>query len=363
MKCFRLMKRYPISGGYLIFILFIVYLIMFDILGSYNREQQWQEDAKKYQYPYKYTMTAFSFPKDQVAAFIEECQDVKDVCITVEEIWVSATKEAGKFGYADALISNAVGGLYPMKEGNLPEANADPPQIAVGVEYTKDIVHKNGASYFELDGKEYRVSGLIESPYSDYMNKKIVLNYSDLSSTRQEKIGENFSFAVQSQSAPDDALNELYRILKRLNADTHIQAYRETENNSQPLGSDGEERRIQWILIGCCALVLALVADFWIEDRNREIAVKKTFGHGTFRILGMLLSELLEFMTISFILYSAFWGVRVMCGIEKQLFLLQKDMYNLWMILFLLLLLLTAGVLVPAIRILRCQPADILKKE
>ncbi len=363
MKIVRLMKKYPLSGGYMILILFVVSLIMFDILGSYNRELQWKKDADNYRYPYEYKMTAFSFPKDKISEFIKQAGDVDGVNVKIEEMWVSATKEAGRYGYVDAVISSATEERYPMKEGTLPRANANPSQAAIGVEYMEDIYSRDGEAFFEIDGKEYCVSGIIESPYSDYMNEKIVIYFSDLKSVRQKEIGENLSFTVQSDSAPDDALNQLYRIIKELSPGTNIQAYRETEDTSEPLGIDSEARRLQWILIGFCALVLALVADFWIEDRKREIAVKKTFGYGTWRILAMLMGELLEFMAVSFAIYLAFWGIRIALGIQEELFLLQNDMRNLWIILMLLMILLVVGVFIPAVRTLRYQPADILKKE
>lgn len=359
----RLLKRYPLSGGYLILVLFVVFLILFDILGSYNRELRWKKDAEYYRYPFEYQMTAFSLPVEEREAFAERLHEVEGVNVKIDEIEVSVTGEAGRIGFADALLSSGIGERYPMKEGTLPAADADPPQAAVGTDYEGDLYERDGASYLQIDGTEYEISGIIESPYSDYMNKKIVVCYEDLRETRKEKAGENLSMLVQSDAAPDDALNQMYRILKEVNPNVIIQAYRETASLSEPTGTDSEERTMQWMLIGFCALVLALVADFWVEDRKKEMAVRKTFGFGTVRILWMMLLELLEFMGAAFALYLIVWGIRLAAGMQTQLFLLQADMYNIWVILGVLLLLFLAGVLLPTLRTLRCHPADVLKRE
>ena len=168
MKILRLLKRYPLSGGYLIAVLFIVYLILFDILGSYNRELQWKRDSLNYRYTYEYQMTAFAFPKEKIAEFAEQCQYVEGVNVKVENIWVSATKEAGRYGFVDALLSSATQEKYSIKKGRLPNKGALIPEVAVGASYEEDIEYEGEEAYFDLDGKRYRVSGIIESPYSEY---------------------------------------------------------------------------------------------------------------------------------------------------------------------------------------------------
>lgn len=363
MKALRLLKRYPLSGGYLILILFIVYLIIFDILGSYNRELQWEKDSIRYQYPYNYRMTAFSFPKEKILEFEEQCQEAEAVNIKIENVWVSATQEAGKYGYVDALLSSSAEERYTMKEGKLPKRGAAVPEVAIGSAYEDDISYEENVPYFSVDGTRYRVSGIIESPYSDYLSKTIVMYYSDLKPARQQKIGENFTFQVQSETAPDDALNQLYGMIKELSPETNIQAYKEGQEAVQSTGSAMEERKMQWILIAFCALVLALVADFWMEDRTMEVAVKKTFGHTTWHILLMLFWELLEFMVLAMALYLVFTGGKMVLGVQEKLFLFQADMGNLWIIAGVLMTLMTAGVIIPALRTLRCQPADVLKRE
>lgn len=46
-----------------------------------------------------------------------------------------------------------------------------------------------------------------------------------------------------------------------------------------------------------------------------------------------------------------------------EVFLFQADMGNLWRIAGVLMLLLAAGVLIPALRTLHYQPADVLERE
>ena len=73
---------------------------------------------------------------------------------------------------------------------------------------------------------------------------------------------------------------------------------------------------VNYIVYIFCLVNSVLVSYFWIEARKREIAIRKAFGFGNFKLIGMLFADVIKLMVFSLVIFLAVYaaGYRWLAG-------------------------------------------------
>ena len=103
-----------------------------------------------------------------------------------------------------------------------------------------------------------------------------------------------------------------------------------------------------------------LMSEFWIIERNKEFAIKRTYGYGQLRLIGGIARDILILGVASLVIYVVvhLFAVGVL-GIK--LYTISWNLRLIASVLFINLTALVCTIIVPVYRIMRMNPAVTLE--
>lgn len=297
--------RYPASSCLLIFGMIVCMISSLIGLELYDNYSNQKEEASGYSYAC------------QIDLQFEESVSYEDIVEYLSGIDSLNARLENTGVYVDGLnevrqcfvvIKEDLKQKFPLIEGDMPNA-AGENQVAIGRELLNCSFTENSGTYIKLAGEKYLVTGIIGAKTSDGLDNIILMNMNSISDKLQKKYkGESLYFLdvyIQSdRTTLADSVNEL------INQGMKAQIIDETRQSSELLVSEKNSSVTVWAIYGFAIIVVIVVMMYYVEQRKREIALKKTFGYSSAKILKeFVLKTLCHFvisMVISAILFVIF---------------------------------------------------------
>lgn len=146
--------------------------------------------------------------------------------------------------------------------------------VYIGKKLEDECYKKDGILYIDIEGKAYRVAGIISSNSTDVLNFKIVI-LNDLKLV--ESILENGSLTVECGS-------DLYDLNSPVNSfynDNGTDAYIDINSISTryiEVGSENADQEFYMVISLFSIINCIVISEFWILRRKKEIIIRKIFG-------------------------------------------------------------------------------------
>lgn len=246
-----------------------------------------------------------------------------------------------------------------IKKGNFlsaSQSNSNGMLAVIGKMYKKDLYKKGTDYYIIINHCEYKVIGITSSSQD---GNKIYIPYKAFMKIYGQSLISNFMLSIRKIDLNNNAvMNELYSNLNSTDVITNL-------NNG-----DMNYSYSSFFILGFAVLIIASIniisfTSFWIIDRKKEIALRKTTGATNKDIREQIFSEILSISLIALIL--ALILQYIVCFFLNQKQLIEFYIYTSYrsiMIAFATALILSfIASFPPYIISTKIQPAIILKEE
>lgn len=362
----RHLFRYPTSTVYIILGLLVAFFALFDGLSIYNHLLSGINEEQQY----GYTSTMYiSIKKGQGYKInIEDLlTDSKaNVKITNFPIWIEGND--GMSNLDVILVSNEKE-KYVFQQGRLPsnkEVKNGENVISVGRARMSNLTSDDsGDRFITINGTRYKVVGIMGAKNSNVLDGKLVTYYNCLSSDMKQKILNSKELWLTVESDSED----VYPICKQIkinivkrNPEIAVDGYEPNDDEQQ--NEEIETAMAQsgvsvYFLIYFFAIInCVIISEFWIEQRRREIAIRKAFGTSNLRIIGMLFGEMLRISCLAGILCIILQIIfsKIASGIFN--IYIEASIANIMTIAVLIIVTSLAVILVPVYKIIKMVPSQ-----
>lgn len=300
-RSFKRLFRYPISTIYIILGLLVAFMALFDGVNIYSQVLGKANDDG--QYNYKYAMylqiDTQGGGKNNIKDLISDRKVNVKICNFA--VWPEGSEG---MTYMDIVLTNNEKEKYVLKEGRLPddaEIKARENVISVGDSYLSNLTQDNeGNRFITINGSRYKVVGIMDNNISPAFSANLVTFYECLSDDMKQKILNSPHLDLMIESDSED----VYPVCKQIKANilkrdpqAVIEGYKVDYKEQQ---AEAAKRQLAqspvniYFLIYFFAIInCIIVSEFWIEQRKREIAIRKAFGMSNLQIIGMLFREML----------------------------------------------------------------------
>lgn len=309
-RSFKHLFRYPVSTIYIILGLLVAFVALFDGVNIYSQVLGKANDDG--QHNYKYAMYLQIDTREGSKKDIKDLISDRKVNVKICNFLVWAEGEEG-MSYMDIILTNNEKEKYVLKEGRLPdnaEIKAGENVISVEDSYLSKLTQDNeGNRFITINGSRYKVVGIMGNNISPVFSASFVTFYECLSDDMKQKILNSSHLDLMVESDSED----VYPVCKQIKANI---LKRDPQAVVEGYEVDYEEQQVEaaklqlaqspvniYFLIYFFAIInCIIVSEFWIEQRKREIAIRKAFGMSNLQIISMLFREMLRISCFAAIL-------------------------------------------------------------
>ncbi|AEE95840.1 ABC transporter permease [Mahella australiensis] len=300
-RSFKHLFRYPISTIYIILGLLVAFMALFDGVNIYSQVLGKANDDG--QYNYKYAMylqiDTQGGGKNNIKDLISDRKVNVKICNFA--VWPEGSKG---MPYMDIILTNNEKEKYVLKEGRLPddaEIKARENVVLVGDSYLSKLTRDNkGNRFITINGSRYKVVGIMDNNISPAFSANLVTFYECLSDDMKQKILNSPHLDLMIESDSED----VYPVCEQIKADIlkrdpqaviegYKVDYKEQQAEAAKLQLAQSPVNIYFLIYFFAIINCIIVSEFWIEQRKREIAIRKAFGMSNLQIIGMLFREML----------------------------------------------------------------------
>lgn|GEM_PF-4839035 len=274
----RKIFRYPAVDLYMFFSCIIAFVALFISLSIFNEIGEYEDDRDQMQFKSRYiaelTKTE-DFDLSNIRADINCNIALTGVHITLSEEKVEYNTEAH-------VVFRSTEYIYPLISGNYPEINKEAEPVCVIGKSVADMFKKSAGDYLSIDGSDYRVSGIIGSNRSEYLDWYIILWYTNLSDRTMDHLRLYDTVNLLLESNTNDTYTcykEMYSILEDSKGFIHLTGIQSHTDDS--IGRPRSEAYFYILLYAFAVLHCVVASDIWIYERRYELSVKKTLGYSS----------------------------------------------------------------------------------
>lgn len=183
--------------------------------------------------------------------------------------------------------------------------------IILGEAYQNAVSSQNNADYYEINGEPCTVTGFIRSPYSADRNYDVNIYYESCSSNLKQSILASFGmygFSIIFETNETSVYGKYVSYEKEIQqvlADTS--AFIRSEESSEGVrfysSETDEGYQTTAYLSYIYSLVLILIStEFFLVCRKKELLTRKIYGYSNFRIIGILLKDILCYCVLALLI-------------------------------------------------------------
>lgn len=365
-KIVRSVFRYKLTAIFFIIGQLIMYVTIFGALGIYNRAYQKEADRLAAQYKNRIEMDVTSLNKSDILSVDRE--DVTEGNVIAKNVSLFYSERKSNNKKPEIILASNEKIPYELVSGRMPGIQKDDEGkrlVALGREQYKYAYEMNGKYYATFENESYEVVGIIGNAGSDYLDNTIVFNIMCLGENVLSAISNLSEYTVFIGSNNSD-INETYA--KMYN--NIIKKDKNAAIESTSISGDGkstvagtlkrENVKINIIVYIFCILNCMLMSEFWIIERNKEFAIRRTYGYSQLRIIGGIARDIIALGGTSLIIYTACHIIAVNV-LRIRLYTINWNMGVILSIIFINATSLIFTMIVPVYRIMRLNPAVILE--
>lgn len=365
-KIWRSVFRYKLTAIFFIIGQLIMYVTIFGALGIYNKAYQKEADRLAAQYNNRIEMDVTSLNKSDILSIDRD--DISEGNVIAKNVSLYYAERKSNNKKPEIILASNENIPYELVSGRLPGTQKDDEGkrlVALGrtqYEYTYEI---DGKYYATFENESYEVVGIIGNAGSDYLDNTIVFDIKCL--------GDNVLYAVKNLSEYTIFIGSNNSDINGTYAKVYNNVIKKDKNaaiESTNISGDGkstvagtlkrENVKTNIIVYIFCILNCMLMSEFWIIERNKEFAIRRTYGYSQLRIIGGIARDIL-------VLGAAALCIYVICHIVA-IYVLRIKLYtiswNIGVILSVIFINVTSlifTIIVPSYKIMKMNSAVILE--
>ena len=257
---------------------------------------------------------------------------------------------------------------YVMESGRIPgtsEEDYGKRLVALGRSQYRYAYEENGKHYVTFENETYEVTGVIGNEGSDYSDNMIVFDNRCLGDNVRKTVNElkEYTIMIDSNTVElNDTYEKVYNNVYGADINCAIESRSVSGNGQSTVEKtlQKENIRINKVVYIFCILNCMLMSEFWIIERNKEFAIKRTYGFGQLRLIGGIARDILILGSASLVIYVVvhLFAAGVL-GIK--LYTISWNLRLIASVLFINLTALVCTIIVPVYRIMRMNPAVTLE--
>lgn len=365
-KIWRSVFRYKLTASFFIIGQLIMYVTIFGALGIYNKAYQKEADRLEAQYKNRIEMDVTSLNKSDILSVARENITEGNVIAKNVSLFYSERKSNNK--KPEIILASNENIPYELVSGRMPGTWKDDEGkrlVALGRAQYEYAYELDGKYYATFENESYEVVGIIGNAGSDYLDNTIVFDIKCLGDnvlSAIRKLSEYTVFIGSNNSDINETYAKIYNDIIKKDKNAAIE--------STSISGDGkstvagtlkmENVKINIIVYIFCILNCMLMSEFWIIERNKEFAIRRTYGYSQLRIICGIARDIVVLGVAAFCIY-------VICHIAA-IYLLRIQLYtiswNIGVILSVIFINVTSlifTIIVPSYRIMKINPAIILE--
>lgn len=255
-----------------------------------------------------------------------------------------------------------------MESGRIPgtsEEDYGKRLVALGRSQYRYAYEENGKHYVTFENETYEVTGVIGNEGSDYSDNMIVFDNRCLGDNVRKAVNELKEYTIMIDSNTEelnDTYEKVYNNIYGADINCAIESRSVSGNGQSTVEKtlQKENIRINKVVYIFCILNCMLMSEFWIIERNKEFAIKRTYGFGQLRLIGGIARDILILGVASLVIYVLvhLFAVGVL-GIK--LYTISWNLRLIASVLFINLTALVCTIIVPVYRIMKMNPAVTLE--
>lgn len=258
---------------------------------------------------------------------------------------------------------------YPVSEGRYytaEEIKNGEKLVLIGCNL-KDCVYKeNGSEYIDIEGEKYQVIGVVGFlNQRSLWDNRLFMPATALPQNIKDRISCHINYILYSQNNDYSLCEEVILSSLHKRDETATMQYI-GEINTENVISDFLEFLDEIVIIAAIGYIIAIIfainiTIFWMQSRNREMAIRKALGYKNKDIIKMLIQEMTGLILLSLIFAVILQAVLYVLLESLGGYTLKIYFSNVFIG---LLVVMITGVLVsvfPICRIIKIQPKDAIE--
>lgn len=298
MKIKRRVFHYRLSGIFLIIGFVISFICFFNGMNLRRLIVNEGKEKRKYHYKSESNLTYYNPYAEYTTLDVLQADEGN---VVLQDVWLyrNNTEETG---LTEIICCQNEPMNYPVKEGQLPLSDEEItiPTVILGIKLKNETKEMNGAYYYTIENRRYRVCAFIGSDRSDIFDYKVIL----YGKTMSQEIWEKINNQLGASGIIGSNKNSVYSIIDELNTYASeewsgVQIAGSTLQ-TESIDSNYMDNSIYYymILLFCC-INMILVSEYWIKERYKEIAVRKMFGYTNRNIVVFLYKVLIKYALVA----------------------------------------------------------------
>jgi hypothetical protein len=359
--------RYKLVSLYFILSQIIILVSILNVLRIFNLAYAKENDRLNALAVNRIEVDADTFANADILS--QAADDVHVGNIIAEGKLMVDVSEIGSRNICEVLLAVNEAMPYPLLEGHIPgteKSDYGKATVALGRDKYRYAYERDGEKYITVNQEEYRVVGVIGSNASDYWDYKIVFNINCMSDSLKKEFQTFNSYVISIYSNEyelTDSYNKVYENILKTDPVCNISAYSRNSTGNSTVASTlaKENLRTNVMVYIFCLINSVIISMFWVIQRRREFAIKRTFGFNNTRLLAEMAAELLALMMVSVALYSVFYSAFRFVSHSGNSILQDWNIKSLVMVFFLFVLTLLISMIYPILDIYR-NSAEMINK-
>lgn len=310
-KVMRKIFRYPAVDGYMFFACIIAFVALFISLSVFNEAWDYEDDESHLKFMSSYQGELIKTEKLDLSGLAEGV----DCNASFSDVRVSLRTQEGDYNTEAQIYLKMKDRIYPLIEGRYPEdVSDDGPVCVVGREIAEMTGSKTN-DHIWIDGSEYKISGIIGTDHSDYLDWHILLWYDKLTEKTLEHLRFFDTVGLIFESNDTDTYicyRKVYDALQGTDGFISLKgtgSYTDTD-----FGKSRTEAWFYFLLYGFALLHCVVASDIWIYERKYEISVKKAVGFSSGQLKKDLYVQLISITAFAAFMCVVLQGVFMMFG-------------------------------------------------
>lgn len=361
----RSIFRYKLTAIFFIMGQVVVYVTILGALGIYNKAYQKEQDRVNSQYKNRIEMNVVKLNKSDI---ISSCNDnVECGNVILKNVSLYFGERNGDNRKPEIIISMNEQNTYEMVSGRLPGTEPEDKGkkiVALGRSQFKYAYEEEGEYYVTFENEKYQVIGIIGNKNSDYLDYAIVFNENCIGDNVRTVVNNMKKYTIllgSNKYELDSTYKAVYNNLIRADANAVIESKSISGNGQSVVDStlQKENISINYIVFIFCMINCMLMSEFWIIERKKEFAIRRTYGYSRLKIIAAISRDIIVLGILSFVIYIVGHGV-VSLIFESNVYSIEFDIKTMASIIFINITALISTLIVPVYRIMKMNPADIL---
>ena len=332
----------------------------------YNKAYQKEADRLAALYKNRIEMSVVSLNKSDI---LSACTDgVTEGNIRAKKVGLYYTERKSSTVAPEIILAVNEELPYVMESGRIPgtsEEDYGKRLVALGRSQYRYAYEENGKHYVTFENETYEVTGIIGNEGSDYSDNMIVFDNRCLGDNVRKSVNElkEYTIMIDSNTTElNDTYEKVYNNVYGADINCAIESRSVSGNGQSTVEKtlQKENIKINKVVYIFCILNCMLMSEFWIIERNKEFAIKRTYGFGQLRLIGGIARDILILGVASLVIYVLvhLFAVGVL-GIK--LYTISWNLRLIASVLFINLTALVCTIIVPVYRIMKMNPAVTLE--